>query len=62
MNTAEAGPLLFGLNVSDNDPVATANTGPQQNPAINLKKHNDPKLCVNPAPRVNSAPSGSDHR
>jgi hypothetical protein len=58
INTADAGPLVWGGNVSEMDAEGTASTGDQQNPAMNLQKHRAPKLCVNPAPRVNRQPRG----
>jgi hypothetical protein len=58
INTADTGPLFFGVNVSDNVPGATASTGAQHKPAMNLRKPKPPILCTKPAPIVNSAPRG----
>lgn len=60
MKTAETGPRVLARNVSDSEPAATAKTGAQHNPAMNLKKHKAPKLCVKPAPSVKRAPSGTE--
>lgn len=53
---ALTGPLDFGINVSESDPGALANTGAHKKPVRNRKKHKAPKLWTNPAPMVKKEP------
>jgi len=59
---ADTGPLVLGANVSEMVADGTASSGAQQKPAMKRRKHSAPKLCVKPAPRVKSAPSGMPYR
>lgn len=58
INSADAGPLVLGGNVSEMEPDARARDGPQENPVIKRKKHNPPRLWTKPHPSVKRVLSG----